>query len=388
MAQKTSRPWHLDGFAMNSICLNMIVKNEAHVIRRALDSVRPLITTWCILDTGSTDGTQDIIREYLKDLPGELHEAPWKGFGASRTEAIELARERADYLLFIDADDELLLPKGFRLPLLKADAYYVYHRLVDLGFMRMDLVATRCPWRYVGVLHEYLESDQPRSSEILKGPVIQERREGARSQDPRKYERDAEVLERALLEEPENARYAFYLAQSRKDAGQLDAAVEAYRRRVAMGGWDEEIYVSLLRVAQLLEALGRPETEVVQAFLEAYQVRPRRLESLVGLAAYYRKLEKYHLALLFAERGLKVLRPGDILLVEEDCYTWRCLDEFAVAASWAGRHRDALQACDRLLTEGLLPPGEVNRVRANRDREARAVPGALPLRPGKGSRRR
>ena len=373
---------------MTTICLNMIVKNEAHVIRRALDSVRPLITSWCILDTGSTDGTQDLIREHLKDLPGELHEAPWKGFGASRTEAIELARGHADYLLFIDADDELLLPKGFKLPSLKADAYHLYHRLVNLGFLRMDLVATRCPWRYVGVLHEYLESDQPRSSEILKGPVIQERREGARSQDPRKYERDAEVLEQALLAEPENARYAFYLAQSRKDAGQLEAAIAAYRRRVAMGGWDEEVYVSLLRVAQLLEGLGRPEAEVVQAFLEAYQFRPRRVESLVWLAVYYRKLEKYHLALLFAERGLKVNRPGDILLVEEDCYTWRCLDEFAVAASWTGRHRDALQACDRLLTEGFLPPGEVNRVRANRDQEARAVPGAMPLRPAKKTQRR
>ncbi len=197
-------PGTLDGIAMNSICLNMIVKNEAHVIRRALDSVRPLISRWCILDTGSTDGTQDIIREHLKDLPGELHESPWKGFGASRSEAIELARGQADYLLFNDADDELLLPKGFKLPVLKADAYYFYHRLVDLGFMRMDLVATRCPWRYVGVLHECLESDMPRSSEILKGPVIQERREGARSQDPRNYERDAELLEQALLEEPEN----------------------------------------------------------------------------------------------------------------------------------------------------------------------------------------
>jgi glycosyltransferase involved in cell wall biosynthesis len=374
--------------AMPKICLNMIVKNEAHVIRRALDSVLPIIDTWCILDTGSTDGTQDLIREHLKDLPGELHEAPWKGFGASRTEAIELARTRADYLLFIDADDELLLPKGFKLPALRADAYLLQHRLDNLTFMRMDLVATRCPWRYAGVLHEYLESDGPRPADLLAGPVILERREGARSLDPRKYERDAEVLEQALLEEPGNARYVFYLAQSRKDASQQDAALEAYRRRVAMGGWEEEVYVSLLRVAQLLEQLERPEGEVAQAYLEAYQFRPQRRESLVGLAACYRKRQKYHLALLFAEKGLKIPRPGDILFVEEDCYTWRCLDEFAVSSSWLGRHRDALQACDRLLTEGLLPPAEVKRVKANRDLSAKAVPGAPPLRLEKVAKRR
>ena len=41
-----------------TICLNMIVRNEAPVIRRCLDSVMPIIDSWVIVDTGSTDGTQ------------------------------------------------------------------------------------------------------------------------------------------------------------------------------------------------------------------------------------------------------------------------------------------------------------------------------------------
>ena len=42
------------------ICLNMIVKNESKVITRLLESVSPIIDTYCICDTGSTDDTKEI----------------------------------------------------------------------------------------------------------------------------------------------------------------------------------------------------------------------------------------------------------------------------------------------------------------------------------------
>src|ERR1700722_1540445 len=59
-----------------TICLNMIVKNESKVIRRCLQSVLPFIDTWVIVDTGSNDGTQKIIKDFMLEhqIPGELHE--------------------------------------------------------------------------------------------------------------------------------------------------------------------------------------------------------------------------------------------------------------------------------------------------------------------------
>ena len=77
---------------MPTICLNMIIKNEAPVIRRCLDSVKPFIDSWVIVDTGSSDDTQQIVRDTMAGLPGELHERPWKNFGHNRNEALELAR--------------------------------------------------------------------------------------------------------------------------------------------------------------------------------------------------------------------------------------------------------------------------------------------------------
>ena len=46
----------------------MIVKNEAHCIIRCLESIKPYINYWVICDTGSTDGTQNVIKEYLKEI--------------------------------------------------------------------------------------------------------------------------------------------------------------------------------------------------------------------------------------------------------------------------------------------------------------------------------
>ena len=105
-----------------TLCLAMIVRNEAAVIRRCLNSVRPLIDHWIVVDTGSTDGTQDLVRAALAGLPGQLVERPWVDFAHNRSEALALARPHGTYTLIIDADDELLLPPDYVLPDLAADA--------------------------------------------------------------------------------------------------------------------------------------------------------------------------------------------------------------------------------------------------------------------------
>jgi glycosyltransferase involved in cell wall biosynthesis len=100
----------------------MIVRNEAHIVHEVLDCVAPHIDSWVIVDTGSTDGTQDVIRAHMQQLgiPGELHERPWRNFGDNRSEALELARGHADYIWVIDADDLVVGAPDFSL--LNADA--------------------------------------------------------------------------------------------------------------------------------------------------------------------------------------------------------------------------------------------------------------------------
>src|SRR6266576_400315 len=97
---------------MATIGLCMIVKNEAHVIKRCFDSVLPLLDYILIVDTGSTDGTQEIIRNYLREkkIQGKVIEEPWRDFAYNRTFALEQLKKRKeiDYSLMIDADNIFL----------------------------------------------------------------------------------------------------------------------------------------------------------------------------------------------------------------------------------------------------------------------------------------
>ncbi|WP_107122214.1 glycosyltransferase [Streptomyces sp. DSM 15324] len=352
-----------------TVCLNMIVKDEAPVIRRCLESVRPMIDRWVVVDTGSTDGTQDVIRETYRDLPGELHERPWKGYDGSRTEAIELARVGADYLLFVDADDVMTLEPRFRMPELTEDAYRVDIRYGPFRYWRPALVSTRLPWRYRGVLHEYIDCGSRYSLGTLAGAEMvilggggRLRKEGTRA----KYLRDAQILEQALLDEPGNARYAFYLGQSLRDAGELERALDAYDRRADMGGEEEETYCARLWAARLAESLERPWTQVMDRYLRAYETRPSRAEAVGDLARLCRTNgPRWPLAHLFARQAARIPFPQDDLLVEPGWYEWQALDELAVAAYWVGEYEECRDCCERLLESGRLPAEHRERVTRN-----------------------
>jgi glycosyltransferase involved in cell wall biosynthesis len=348
----------------------MIVKNEAPVIERCLDSVRSFIDAWAIVDTGSTDGTQDIIRRSLAALPGELIERPWKNFGHNRTEALEHARGRADYILLMDADEMLELPPGFELPRLTAEEYWIVHRFrtaADVAWKRGTLLQSGLPWRFEGVLHEHLVCARERyMREVLPGPTIWVHFDSARNADPiEKFRSDARILEQALVDEPNNARYVFYLAQSYRDSHETAKAIAMYERRATMGGFEEEVYFSKFEAARLGEESNAPWPLVCAGYLDAYQTRPVRAEPLVALARSYRGKHAWALAELFARAAVAIPVPEDGLFVDLSAYQWRALDELAIATFYTGKIDEATALNERLLASPLLPPGERPRIESN-----------------------
>jgi tetratricopeptide (TPR) repeat protein len=349
----------------------MIVRDEAKVMERCIDSVRGHIDSWVICDTGSVDGTQDVIRKALADLPGELHERTWRDFGHNRSELMALARGKADYLLLLDADWTVTIEPG-ALDRLTADAYMVRHS-GDFEFLNKRLVKGDREWRFVGAAHEYITSDDEEKLERLEGVVIDHWADGG-SRNGR-WHRDAELLQADLDRDPENGRAAFYLAQTHRDLGNHAQAIELYRRRAAMGGWGEEVFWSLHQ-AGVLMAQADEWPEAMDALIAAWESRPERLESVYELASRLRLREQYRAAHQFsrlAERLKPLPVPGDVLFVAPWVYRWGLLFEYSITAYWVGELKKALAACNRLLTLKDLPPAYREQTKENRDHCIRAI---------------
>jgi len=336
-----------------TVCLNMIVKNEAHVIRRSLESCKPLIDYWVIVDTGSTDGTQDIIREHMKDIPGELCEIPWKSSEYNRNEALKIAEDKADYILVIDADDIFKYEPGFKWPNLDKDAYYFETLSDTLFYKRINLFRSKVGVKWVGVLHEYVHVPLNLKKDNMSGISYTYLREGARSKDPKTYEKDAAILEADLLENPNNHRTAFYLAQSYRDAKNHPKALEAYQRRVDLGGWDEEVFCSLMQIANLQKTMNEAPKKIEESYWRAFQFRPTRAEPLYHLSQHYRDKHNYQASYSISKLGMAIALPQDILFVEKYIYDWGLLFENSISAWWIGKYQESANLSNHLLTLDL-----------------------------------
>ena len=285
-----------------TVCLNMIVKNEAHIIRRTLDMLLTKIRFdyWVICDTGSTDATREIIQEFFEKagIEGELHCDEWVNFAHNRTLALNRAFGKTDLLLVFDADDDIcgtiVLPSA-----VTHDEYHLKFGAPNFGtnYTRTLLINNRKRFQYHSVVHEYISCLEPSPNEQLRTRIlggdyfVVSGRSGARNQDPDKYLKDALLLEKAHAEavqtqDPLCKRYAFYCGNSYRDCGRHEDAIRWYKITLAQDNWAQEKYVACLYMYQCYEALNQKEHGffyLVKAF--AYDLE--RVECVYPLLVHY-----------------------------------------------------------------------------------------------------
>lgn len=359
-----------------TIGLCMIAKNEAHIIRRSLESVKHLVDYVLVEDTGSTDNTKAVVLNWLREtgIAGAVLETPWRDFAWNRTRALAHLRSRVDvdYAFVLDADDIVEFDAGFNVAAFRAgltfDVYDVLIKQANLRFPRPHFCRNSKSFGYRGVLHEYLEPPANSAGHgLAAGISINVKNQGARSQNSRKYQDDAACLQHALKRELDpdlRARYTFYLAQSCQNAGELVQAQLHYAARASMGGWNEEVFVACYQWAKIGEKLGHLSPVVERAYLDAIAACPSRAEGYHGISRHYRLNKRFREGREMAQLGILKGKPGR-LFMEQWIYNYGLLDELAVNAFWAGNFDECAQICRKILQQKDIPELFAARVRRN-----------------------
>ncbi|HWB66835.1 MAG TPA: glycosyltransferase [Mycobacteriales bacterium] len=350
-----------------TIGLVMIVKDETATLPRLAASVAGQIDRYTIVDTGSTDGTPELIPT-LFSCPGEVVHVEWRGFGPSRQAALDAAQAHSDWMLLLDADETL----GGKLESGAGDVVHVQERHGDLIAWKPRLLRSGVPWRWVGRTHEFLTADAPAVEHRSTAWWIESHNDGASRTV--KFIRDLEMLN-ADWAETHDPRSAFYLGRTHDDLAQYGEAIDWYRTRISLGGWDEEVWYSRWRLGVCLLLSGRTD-EGCGALWSAWSARAWRAEPLATLAEHYRRTEQWQLAwevceLAFRHCGVRpaastVEPSADRLFVHTDVYDWRIAYEASIVAWYVDARARGAELVEYLLRRTDLPPDVRASVESNR----------------------
>ena len=329
----------------------MIVKNESKIILRLLETVTPLIDSYCICDTGSTDNTIDIIRKYCEThkIPGKIMEEPFRDFGYNRTHALKGCNnmDDADYILLLDADMKLEINIAnideFKKSLTK-DAYYVIQGSPNFHNKNIRIIRNDPAYKYWGVTHEYVELPILATIARIDRSILFINDIGDGGSKANKFHRDIELLKKGLETTPKSPRYLFYLANSYRDSGQYDLAIETYKKRIAEGGWIQETWHSYYSIGNCYMHL-KHSANAIYYWLEAYQHMPTRIENLYKIVNHYRCESKTDLAMIFYEIANNVRlqnRYNDALFLETDVYDYKLDYEFSIIGFYCKQTNDVM----------------------------------------------
>ena len=325
--------------AMKCVLL-LMVKNESRILARCLAAVEGVVDAFCICDTGSTDNTCEIAREFLKTHDGCLTEVPWKDFGYNRTQTFVGAQAylratgwdlKTTYGLLLDAD-MVFFPGSLRAQTLDAVGYTIVQVNGTLEYPNARLIRMDYKWTCKGVTHEYWDGHTEKLPKSIC--YIDDRNDGGCKTD--KFERDARLLEQGLIDEPDNVRYMFYLAQTYNSLGKYKDAIEFYEDRIAAGGWEEEVWYSYYQIGECYKMLKNyPMFECWM--LKAFERRPTRSEPLYKLARHFREAGEHYKAYHYVLKGRAVPLTDDSLFVEADVYSFLFAYEETILLYYLGQ---------------------------------------------------
>ena len=341
-----------------------MVRDEAAVLDRCLEAASPVVDALCLCDTGSRDDTVERAESWMarRAVPGSVHRHEWRDFGVNRTLALEAARglvaelgwdPQQSYLLLLDGDMVLEVSESFHRSLLQEDVYRVLQRNGVMVYPNVRLVRASVGGRFVCPTHEYFELPDGASIDLVSELSIRDLYDGGSRAD--KLERVERLLEQELRENPGSARAMFYLAQTYRGLRDYGRALFWYQRRIAAGGWAEEIWFSRYTIGMMQLEVGDARNGV-RSMHASLRMDPGRAEPWFQLAFFFRKRGRFGLATFYAQRGLEAKPETRLLFVEPGVHPEGLRRELQIAA-YSTRWRElGFDAGERLvLGEGVHP---------------------------------
>lgn len=372
---------------MNKLVLNFICKNESHVILTMLESVKGITDMIVANDTGSTDGTQDLIRKFGEDnnIPTFVVDRPFDNFMNSRNYAMQTAIENATQLgwdlskswgYWIDCDETLIVDAKFKKSDLVLDLYMINAFIGQMKYTRNTIFKLSKKFSWYGPVHEFITNiDTDINGGVLNTLSVDVKMIGASWQGDvaDKYKKHAALLEDYIDNKDRNSRWVFYTAQSYHDSAsipnnkeenseRLRRALKYYKERVSRtDGYEEERYYSQLRAGSIMLMLEYPWMETHQELLKAFSMDPLRGESIKIIIDYYFSMAEWNLAYLYTKFAKTTFHgkcpyPTRLLFVDEHIYIWKFLEAHAAASFYTGRKDEAIANYNELLEMSIKSP--------------------------------
>jgi glycosyltransferase involved in cell wall biosynthesis len=355
------------------LILTQIMKNEAHVAHRMLNSIKPIIDGIVVIDTGSTDDSINVVKKWGEDNGIETHviERAFDNFENSRNESFKKAREifltKNDgdtyYNFWLDFDEQIEIDSNFNKQKIDKDLYMFNTYIGAMKYTRNELCRLDKPFRFYGPVHEFIVCDDKNiTSGLMEGLIVRVKMDGGswQSNIPAKYLSHAHVLEKYINESRQDPRWIFYTAQSYHDSAcvqdnkdendeRLRRSMKFYKERVSRpDGYPEEIFYAQYRIGTIMRAMEEPWNLTLNELLKAYSFDPLRGEPIKAIVDYYLAVGEWHNAYLFSSFGKKNFHgknpyPQRLLFVDETLYEWKFLECHAAACFYTGRRDEAKQ---------------------------------------------
>lgn len=352
-----------------TLCFATMCKNEEHCIQNTLESVYKYIDYWVVCDTGSTDRTCEIVKTFFeeKGIPGELHVDEWVGFDVNKTLMMGRAKDKADYVMHLDADDLLVGEFEFKNEDAGYDAYYIPVKRGVAEWKAWIIFNNRVTWKFCGVAHTTIKClEKPNGITSFgmtnRGFYISGEGIGSRAFDPKKYYHDAVKLEKqfwdTLIDDPDdlNMRSAFYTAQSYMDSDMPEEALKWNTMYIKLnGGWIEEKFEAQMRISLCMMKLNYSHDRIIQEMEKAISMFPDRAEPNYHIGAFCNRIGRHQEAYTYLTKALSIdinkVKEKYILFVDQEAYGKNLYDELSVACFWTDRYQEGLNYLNQIIDD-------------------------------------